>query len=66
MPNGIAYDIKSDSFWLTGKMWDFAFNVQLNYKEAIDFYVEQEYIKSELWSIYICKCFIFGDIFNVK
>ena len=42
VPNGIAYDQSDDTFWITGKMWDFAFNVQLDYQEVIDKYVQAE------------------------
>ena len=31
--NGIAYDDKSESFLVTGKMWDFIYKVRLNEKK---------------------------------
>ena len=33
--NGIAYQIRDDSFILTGKMFDFIYNVRIKYHEYI-------------------------------
>ena len=33
--NGIAYDWHRDTFIITGKMWDLAFEVKLDYKPYI-------------------------------
>ena len=33
--NGIAYNKYKDTFYLTGKMWDFVYEVKLDYRDYI-------------------------------
>ena len=47
--NGIAYDNSTDTFLVTGKMWDHVYQIKLDYEEKVKYLDEnQEAVKSDL------------------